>query len=99
MNIDSIIMWLLARLEERSTWIGVIGMLSSIGVTVSPQNASLIATIGVALSGGIMAFTKDHNVAGAVEKALQAAERAEAAANTVTASLAPPVPDTPPAQV
>jgi hypothetical protein len=51
--------WLFARLSERSTWAGATTLLTAAGVAVSPDQANLIATAGVAVVGAIFAFTKD----------------------------------------
>jgi hypothetical protein len=51
--------WLLARLNERSTWVGLTGMLAAIGVGISPQQLEVITTVGVGTASAILAFTKD----------------------------------------
>lgn len=50
--------WIVERLSERSTWIGIIGVVGSLGVAVSPEQADAIATAGIAVVGAILAFTK-----------------------------------------
>ncbi len=51
--------WLIARLSERSTWLGLVGLVSAFGVAVSPEQTTVIAAAGVALAALIAAFTKD----------------------------------------
>ena len=51
--------WLLERLNERSTWVGITGMLAAIGVGISPQQLEVITTVGVGTASAILAFTKD----------------------------------------
>ena len=53
------IAWLLDRLKERSTWVGIIGIITAAGVNISPEQTELIVTAGVAIVGAIMAFTAD----------------------------------------
>ena len=58
MNLIPIIDYIADRLDERETWLSIIGLLGSAGVLISPDQASLIATIGVAVASGIIAVTK-----------------------------------------
>ncbi|WP_198148244.1 hypothetical protein [Elstera litoralis] len=51
--------WLFDRLAERSTWLGVVGLLSAVGVAVSPEAKEAIATAGVAVAAAIAILTKD----------------------------------------
>lgn len=51
--------WLADRLRERSTWIGFIGLLSALGLSLEPQQQEAIIHSGVAIISGILAFTKD----------------------------------------
>ncbi len=43
--------WLIARLRERSTWLGLIGFLTAAGITLSPEQTQAIAAAGVAVAG------------------------------------------------
>jgi hypothetical protein len=43
--------WTIARLSEVSTWRGIIGILTSAGVYVSPDRAAAIIAVGMALIG------------------------------------------------
>ena len=51
--------WLRKRAQERSTWIGGIGFLSSLGILISPELTNAIVTIGLMLAGGTVAITPD----------------------------------------
>lgn len=45
-----ILPWLAARLRERSTIAGAVGVLTAVGVNVEPEQVEAITTIGVGLS-------------------------------------------------
>lgn len=47
------------RLKERSTWLGIIGLACSAGVSISPENTSAIATIGTTIASAISTFVPD----------------------------------------
>ena len=51
--------FIIKRLKERSTWIGLAGLLSALGVVVSPELTEAIVTAGIAVGGLIMVLTKD----------------------------------------
>lgn len=51
--------WISERLKERTTWLGLIGLLSAAGIGVDPEQAETIAAGGVALSSLLLAATKD----------------------------------------
>lgn len=42
--------WLAARLRERSTIAGAVGVLTAVGVNIEPEQIDAITTIGVGLS-------------------------------------------------
>jgi hypothetical protein len=71
MNLTSILSWLETRLAERSTWVGLITLAASFGVSISPANAQLIEVVGAAIAGGIMVFSKDKNIDAAIAAALE----------------------------
>jgi hypothetical protein len=52
--------WVLARTQERSTWLGATALLSSLGVAISPGLQSVIAQAGLAVSGLVLILSKDH---------------------------------------
>lgn len=51
--------WFIKRAKERSTWVGIIAVASAFGVTLSPELAHQIATIGVAVAGLVSTLSKD----------------------------------------
>ncbi len=51
--------YIVTRLKERSTWLGIISLVTAAGLTVSPDQTQAIATAGVGLAGVIAVFTKD----------------------------------------
>jgi hypothetical protein len=55
----TVISWIKARAGERSTWLGLVTLLSAAGVALTPEQASAIVTLGTGLFGAIMAFTAD----------------------------------------
>jgi len=50
--------YFLERLSERSTWLGMIGILGALGVNASPEYSDAILSIGTSVAGGILTFTK-----------------------------------------
>lgn len=48
--------WVLARMKEPSSWAGLVGLVSSLGMVVSPAQAAGIAQFGVALASLILLF-------------------------------------------
>ena len=71
MDFSTIIDWVLARLAERSTWLGFVTLLASTGMTLDPNQAALIVAAGGAVAGAVMVFTKDHNAMEAMMEALK----------------------------
>ena len=51
--------WILARARERSTWLGLTALLTSLGLALSPEQAEAIAVAGVAVGGLVAALTAD----------------------------------------
>lgn len=56
---ELIVKFVVDRMKERSTWIGLVGLLSSVGIAMEPQMVEAIASVGVALSAVVMILTKD----------------------------------------
>tara|TARA_R110000868_G_scaffold205720_4_gene454321 strand:- start:290 stop:466 length:177 start_codon:yes stop_codon:yes gene_type:complete len=52
--------WLLDRLGERSTWIGLTGFLTATGVSLEPEIGEAIGAVGIALASLIAMLTKDR---------------------------------------
>jgi F0F1-type ATP synthase assembly protein I len=57
--------YILDRLNETSTWRGVIGVLTGLGVKVRPDLAESIIAAGIALMGIINIFRKEKSVSAA----------------------------------
>lgn len=55
----SILKWIAARLKERTTWLGIAGLLSTAGVAIAPELQEAIVSAGVALAGLVLVVTKD----------------------------------------
>ena len=55
----SLFVWAINRLQERSTWLGIVGAVSSIGIYIKPEMASSISQIGVGVASAIAILTKD----------------------------------------
>ena len=55
--------WLIDRAQERSTWIGLVTMLSAFGVVLRPELQGAIVTGGAALGGLIACITADRPAA------------------------------------
>lgn len=51
--------WLINRLKERSTWSGIITVITVAGLTISPEQKEQIITIGTTLIALILTFTAD----------------------------------------
>ncbi|BAI73171.1 hypothetical protein AZL_025330 [Azospirillum sp. B510] len=50
--------YLLTKAKERGTWNGLIGLATVAGIAVTPDQAEVIATLGVAIASFISIFTK-----------------------------------------
>lgn len=51
--------FVIGRLKERSTWLGLIGIVTAAGVSLSPEQSEAIVVLGVAIAGAVAVFTKD----------------------------------------
>lgn len=56
---NSALQFVLARLKERSTWLGLVAFATALGVGITPEQGEAIAGAGLALAGLIGVFTKD----------------------------------------
>jgi hypothetical protein len=56
---DTLKTYLIDRLDERSTWRGVVLVLTALGVTLSPEQAEAIIAAGIAGAGLIGVFAAD----------------------------------------
>lgn len=53
--------WIIARLREPSTWRGVVWLATAAGLALTPEQAEIIVTAGMALAGAIGVFMADHS--------------------------------------
>ncbi len=49
--------WIIARLREKSTWLGLVSLLGAAGLAISPELSASIVTAGLAI-GGLVATVK-----------------------------------------
>lgn len=59
MNRQAFIDYIVARGKEPSTWRGVVLLLTGLGVSLRPEFAESIVTVGVLLAGGIAVACAD----------------------------------------
>lgn len=52
--------WILERLSERSTWIGLTGFLTATGMSLEPDVSDAIGTVGIALASLIAMIMGDR---------------------------------------
>lgn len=56
--------WILQRLSERTTWLGIITVLTSVGASVglniSPEMGAQIALVGSSIAGLVLLVTRDN---------------------------------------
>jgi hypothetical protein len=53
--------WALKRAQERSTWLGAVLLLSSLGGTISPELQAAIVQVALAVSGLVLVLLKDRS--------------------------------------
>lgn len=51
--------YILNRLSEASTWRGITLLLTAVGISLDPEQATAIAGAGIAIVGAINVFKKD----------------------------------------
>lgn len=51
--------WIVERLNERSTWLGLISLAAALGIALEPEQVEAIVAAGMAAGGLIAAFTRD----------------------------------------
>jgi hypothetical protein len=83
-KIESVLNWLGSRLSERSSWLGLTAILTSVGVTISPDMQNIIIQIGIALAGLVSFLTTDSTTVAVVP----AATTTTTTATTTTATPA-----------
>ena len=57
------LLWLLDRAKERSTWMGLFLLAGAVGWAVTPDHKELIITAAVAVVAAIAALTRDKPAA------------------------------------
>jgi hypothetical protein len=57
--LDKIKNWLMARLKERSTYVGAVAVATGCGVVLTPEQANAILAVGAIIGGGVSAGTAD----------------------------------------
>lgn len=58
-RIDAVLTWLVARLSERSTYLGLGLLLSAAGLSVAPDLGQAVVAVGVAVAGLVSVLLKD----------------------------------------
>jgi hypothetical protein len=53
-----IVSWIVDRLSERSTWLGLISLATAVGISVSPGQIEAVISAGMAAAGLVAAFTR-----------------------------------------
>jgi len=80
--------WMLERLQEPSTWRGLVWLLTAAGVAVSPDLAEKIAVAGMAVAGLLGVVLKERgNKVEIVLPTIGRADRHEPAANATDAGV------------
>lgn len=51
--------YIFTRLNEASTWRGMVALLMSLGISLNPEQQAAFLTLGLAIIGGIGAFFGD----------------------------------------
>ena len=74
MTYDAALNWLLARLQEQSTWRGIILLLTSLGIYLKPEQVAAITTVGLAVVGLINVFRNEQKQIAAVVQTTLAAQ-------------------------
>lgn len=62
-TVKPVIAYILARLTERSTWVGLTGLISVVGVGLSPAHADAIAMVGAGVASLVQVAVKDRHPA------------------------------------
>lgn len=54
----NILDYLLSRAKERSTWLGLISLITALGILFTPEQQESVIATGMALAGLVGAFTR-----------------------------------------
>jgi hypothetical protein len=60
---NAITEFLVPRLRERSTYVGLVGILTAFGIAIEPEYMEAALAIGTAISSVILIVTKDNRPA------------------------------------
>lgn len=60
---NAILQFVLPRLKERSTYVGLVGILTALGIAIDPAYVEAALAIGTAVSSVILIVTKDKTPA------------------------------------
>lgn len=52
--------YLISRLKEKSTWLGMLAIVTSFGVVISPELSAAIGTLGTGLAGLVLVIIKER---------------------------------------
>lgn len=58
-RVDAVLTWLVDRLSERSTYLGIGMLLTAAGVTVAPDLGNALVALGLAAAGVVAVLIKD----------------------------------------
>lgn len=53
---------LLNRLKEQSTWVGIVALMSALGVNMNPEQVLAVSTLGAAAAGALMVFWPEKKI-------------------------------------
>lgn len=62
-TIKTFLEWIASRLVERSSWLGLISIITAIGISLTPELQEVIIQLGLAIGGLVAFFTKDKATA------------------------------------
>lgn len=51
--------WIINRLKEKTTWRGIVAAFTALGVSINPEQAAAIVSLGVAIAGAFEVFFKE----------------------------------------
>lgn len=57
-QMKKILRFIAERMQERSTWLGLISLATALGMALSPEQKESIVTAGIAIAGAVAAFSK-----------------------------------------
>jgi len=57
---NALVKYVIERLKERSTWLGVIGIVTAYGINMTVDQQTAVATAGIAVASVVSAFWKGN---------------------------------------